>query len=81
PLDIGFYGITSKAFVTSPEQPPLPLYTPKSQDGDLSWWCDLCDIGWADEYGLNLHERRSYGHRVKQAERQGLPPPPKPERG
>ncbi|KAK3494919.1 uncharacterized protein B0T23DRAFT_427864 [Neurospora hispaniola] len=54
---------------------------PKSQDGDLSWWCDLCDIGWADEYGLILHERRSYGHRVKQAERQGLPPPPKPQRG
>ncbi|KAL0473246.1 hypothetical protein QR685DRAFT_551175 [Neurospora intermedia] len=51
---------------------------PKSQDGDLSWWCDLCDIGWPDEYGLILYERWSYDHRVKQAERQGLPPPPKP---
>ncbi|KAL0468906.1 hypothetical protein QR685DRAFT_319263 [Neurospora intermedia] len=53
---------------------------PKTQDGDLSWWCDLCDRGWVEEYDLIKHERRSYGHQIKFAERNGLPPPPKPER-
>ncbi|EGZ72743.1 hypothetical protein NEUTE2DRAFT_62669, partial [Neurospora tetrasperma FGSC 2509] len=34
-------------------------YVPlKTQDGELTWWCDMCDIGWVDEYGLI---RRSKG--------------------
>ncbi|KHE81904.1 hypothetical protein GE21DRAFT_1214753, partial [Neurospora crassa] len=31
---------------------------PKTQNGDLTWWCDLCDIGWVEEYGVI---RRSKG--------------------
>ncbi|KAK3342259.1 hypothetical protein B0H65DRAFT_549492 [Neurospora tetraspora] len=36
-------------------------YVPlKTKDGELEWYCEVCDRGWTDEWSLRLHERRSY---------------------
>ncbi|KAK3354340.1 hypothetical protein B0H65DRAFT_8933 [Neurospora tetraspora] len=53
---------------------------PKTKDGELKWWCDLCNEGWTDEWSLIQHQRRSYDHEVKLAAREGRPPRPQDER-